>query len=366
MRQFWSLILLFSFLVASAQGQQEKEKLALQIVEETPSTLNDSKGLAQFWLSKTSSQLEFYTVAYVWVATHIRYDVAQLSKPHQGLSPEELIRGALNQRKAVCAGYSNLLVALLREANIQSHVVEGFTRNEWKIRNESHAWVAVYLNKQWNFSDPTWAAGYVKDKAFKAMFNWTWFSVEPLEMIKTHMPFDVAWQCMNKIVKPGCFVDLSCDFKPDLKFACSDTLTAYFKDTELQQIESVLNRIDRYGVKNETTLAYYNVLKYNAKTIRQNKEIDKQNEVAGQLNDIVRQVEPVNGILKQYFSLKNKKQGKTPKALALLQNAKTNIDKSKSDFDAIGAIPSALKANAEQLKKAISELNKVIIKELDN
>jgi len=355
------LVFNFSFVVL---GQLDKS-LALQIATSTPDNIRTSTELSKYWLSKTDSIEGYYAVAYAWVATHIRYDVAQVKNPLM-LPGNELAKRACNQRKAVCSGYANLLVSLLADAHIQSYVIEGYTKKGETLKDESHAWVLVNIREHWMFCEPTWGAGYVNDEKFTPLFTWNWFNISPFEFIKTHLPFDVVWQAMPSIVLPKCFVKPSCNFTDTLVYACIDTIRNLSKKAEIEQLESVLRRVDEYAVRNSSTLKYRYVLAHNIEVLKLNRDVTLRNEVAAKLNVLIKSTQQASELLNRYYGLKSKKQEKTEKATLYLKQANEIVEKSSTQYNEIENISPDLKENARMLRKTLTELETMITKELDH
>jgi len=96
-----------------------------------------------------------------WVATNIWYDndAVKAGKP-----PAADALTTLKTRTAVCEGYSNLYVALLRAADIPARTVTGYGMTAsltggWtseRMKEENHAWSEVYVDGRWMFVDVTW------------------------------------------------------------------------------------------------------------------------------------------------------------------------------------------------------------------
>jgi hypothetical protein len=81
----------------------------------------------------------------------------------------------LERGHGVCEDYSNLMVALLRAANIPARAISGLTLNKlstsdsaWEhaASSGSHAWVEYYTEGKWHFADPTWGDGLAGSRYF--------------------------------------------------------------------------------------------------------------------------------------------------------------------------------------------------------
>ena len=92
---------------------------------------------------------------YKWIVDNVDYEYY-----HSPYSAE-----VYRTKKAVCLGFANLMVDMLRLENIPAAVLTGFRGNmknyytERKLEadryNEGHAWVKLYADGRWVFADPT-------------------------------------------------------------------------------------------------------------------------------------------------------------------------------------------------------------------
>jgi hypothetical protein len=101
-----------------------------------------------------------------WVCTNIWYvwDTTENEKKTGGDAVS-----TLSTRRATCAGYSNLMAALLRAAGIPAKTVGGNWRNsvktsEWtksllSSKETSHVWNEAYVDGRWIIIDATWDSG---------------------------------------------------------------------------------------------------------------------------------------------------------------------------------------------------------------
>jgi hypothetical protein len=357
-----SLLVLCSLRVSAQEDFHEK---AVLIAQQTPESKSDKiENLATYWLSKTQSKSELCAIVYAWIGQNIRYDVAQYKMGAKPASAEELYLSALRNRKAVCDGYANLLAALLKQMNIQAWVISGYTRKDKVVRDEGHSWVCVMDGQNWRMFDPTWGAGYLQNDRYVSSFNWTWFSVSPEDFVKTHMPFDVAWQCLNQVLLPSCFVNETCNDSKHATFAFSDTLQQSFTDGEKLSVSRMLGRIKRYAVFNRTTQAFYQVWENNLKVIKYNEQAEKLNAVSLSLNNINKTAREASDNLTKYFAFKQKGTQQSSIAQACLKKAEVLTNKSLADLSAFGDIPPTHEENAKKLKSFILNMRDIIRKEI--
>jgi transglutaminase/protease-like cytokinesis protein 3 len=132
------------------------------------------------------------------VTTHISYDVARfLARDKNPVAPMPGAAEVLSSRMAVCQGYANLFVELCRGAGIEALVIGGYSKQQDKVSEISHAWVAAMLQEEWYLFDPTWGAGFVKDDVFVKRYNEQFYKVTPAKFIERHMPFDPMYQFLS-------------------------------------------------------------------------------------------------------------------------------------------------------------------------
>ena len=173
-------IVLIAFLpILSFSQKTKKNKIPKEIVKSIP--------LLTTYLTKScTSEKEKVDTIYSWITHNIAYNykVLESTKPLQFQSPKDVLKS----KKAVCSGYVYLMLAMLKEANIQSEYIEGYTRpNEmdtnYTVLDANHAWIAINIDGKWELADPTWDAGYcgripkkemVLPKRFSKEKNFKW------------------------------------------------------------------------------------------------------------------------------------------------------------------------------------------------
>lgn len=252
-----SILMLF-VLTGYSQLLSPQDKLALEIPQQDTYSANR---ISSYVKTHFPSDSERVRALFVWVSNNISYDVEKLRSKNM---QETTVNDVLRTRKAVCGGYSELLVALLKECNIRSVLVSGYT----KLPNGStadlpHAWVAAEVNSKWYLFDPTWAAGSVKDFQFARNFSNRYYKLTAEEMIKDHMPFDPMYQFLSypllyEDFNRGSAINTS---KPFFNYA--DTIKHYNSLDTLNQFLSTSRRINRNGEKNQMVYEMVRILNKN-------------------------------------------------------------------------------------------------------
>lgn len=141
-----------------------------------------------------------------WVATRVRYD---LEAAEVGPIPPQDAESTFTTRTSVCAGYANLLAALITEAGGHAVVVTGDARGRGlELSGEGHAWNAVELDGEWTLIDATWDAGGRQQASGRWEFEYgsDYLFVPPEVIGLTHFPDDPRWQLRAEPLTRGEFL----------------------------------------------------------------------------------------------------------------------------------------------------------------
>lgn len=120
-----------------------------------------------------------------WVTSHVEYDTNAYFNEflkNQSYSRQYDALSVLNRKpgpSAICSGYANLTIALMRAANIPAREIEGLlhydgppadrTCVDAEKQKNYHAWLEVWVDGKWLAMDTTADAGFVDYK--KEMFK---------------------------------------------------------------------------------------------------------------------------------------------------------------------------------------------------
>ena len=160
--------------------------------------------LSSYFLSITNDKLELSRLAFSWVAFNIAYDDDSFNTgKYADFRPEFVLK----KRKAVCAGYSELLTAICIAMDIPCVSINGFGKgygfqNGMPVNGANHAWNAIQYDQQWHLMDVTWASGFAENVNGKAkskfQFSDYWFDTNPNEFIFYHFPDSSQFQFLPK------------------------------------------------------------------------------------------------------------------------------------------------------------------------
>lgn len=115
---------------------------------------------------------------------------------------DKLVAKTLSSGKGVCQHYALVFEEMCNMSGITSTIVKGKGRallylpdDKIKLKTESHAWNAVFIDSTWYFMDLTWASGsaymnkrMTKLAGFHKKFDAAWLFARPLEFKYDHRP----------------------------------------------------------------------------------------------------------------------------------------------------------------------------------
>ena len=149
--------------------------------------------------------------AFKWVTEHIGYDCGNYK---DSLLSRNSIEAILKSKKSLCSGFSNILVYLCREMNIECVNINGYAKTSGKdlfVQSDSmknnHTWNAIKINNEWKLVDPTWASDENCTTVVKE-FAGSYFFMSPDKMILTHFPADSNWQLLDRKMSRQEFLNL--------------------------------------------------------------------------------------------------------------------------------------------------------------
>ncbi|WP_047447603.1 transglutaminase domain-containing protein [Alistipes sp. ZOR0009] len=196
---------------------------------------------------------------YGWICSNITYDIDRMANP-LSYSSDSAVRGTLSKRKAICSGYVDLFIAISRELGIKAHYISGYTKQNGVVVDLEHAWVAARLaNGQWKLFDPTWGASEWVNGELVKRVSYDYFMVEPVEFIKTHMPFDPMWQLLYQPIKTDEFYGQKLSKDDDYLFNYNDTIRDYQVLSESRMFSNLMRRMEWAGIKNEAAKRYFSM-----------------------------------------------------------------------------------------------------------
>lgn len=312
-----------------------------------PQNLKTAEEIAGFLTKNLTSPTEKTRAIYYWISHNIKYDMGMIASNKSATSTQELVDDVLKRRQGVCANYAELFHACCKSVGVQSYVISGFTSQNGKLDDISHAWNAVFIDGKYYFVDATWASGHEDKGKYVHLFNDQYFLIAPAEFIKTHMPFDPIWQFLsnpltNKEFENGDFAKL----KTPSNYNYSDSI----------KIQKDLNPIDKYVRENRriSKMGLTNSL------VRERVAHNQQNIVSLKYNQAVevfnKSVEDYN----YYILCKNKQFDGTKmnddKILELLSNSRQKVESVEKTIGFLNSDNGDINRMMKEMEVSIKEM----------
>ncbi|MCF8451313.1 MAG: hypothetical protein K9G49_15680, partial [Taibaiella sp.] len=279
---------------------------------------------------------------------------------------EEKIEKALKTHKGICENYAAVFNDICNKAGLQSYIVVGYTRQKGFTSFIPHGWCAVKIDGKWKLFDPTWGSGYINGQKFTPHINNEYFEAEPATLVKTHMPFDPIWQLSTYPLTNKDFADDKTAVdksRPALAFA--DSIAAYMKLTEIEQLEAEARRLEKNGMTNSILLDRLHNLRSRIEVDHQNELINKQNKVGETFNEAVTEYNDGINLLNDFIDYRNKQfqpartdaqiQGMVDAVDKKIVGAQAKLKKIKGQYDKIDPMISSLEKSMSSVEKSLGE-----------
>jgi hypothetical protein len=252
MKTLVSILLLLGILTGvRAQNNKDYSSIDKTILQIPDSLTFSTQRLAGYINSTFSNPNDKTRAIFIWIAKNIQYDIDNMFALNFYQNSSEIIDKVMKTRKGICTNYAVLFNDLANKAGIKSFVIEGYTKQKGFVDYIPHAWCAAFIDSTWFIFDPTWGSGYVQNAKFVRKVNNYYFKTKPEQMVKSHMPFDPLWQFLNYPVTNQEFYEGKTQVNSTKQyFNFIDTLSAYEKQSEIEQLISSSNRLVKNGVKN--------------------------------------------------------------------------------------------------------------------
>ena len=293
---------------------------------------------------------------YTWITTKMSYNVYPtfISVNEKRDENKEILQ-ALRSREGVCRHFALIFREVSERMDIPAFFIEGYTKSNGTVTPEPHAWCAALIGRQWYLYDPTFGMGYVSNYRFVRKPNYRYCRVSPKDFIRTHMPFDPLWQFLSN---PLSFQDFdegtsgpsTQDAGKEFDFA--DTLRTYLRQTPLQQLTAINERIRHNGRSNRLVDYYVQLNTSNIAVHRQNEVYNLYKNALKQYN---RSVDNYNEVIRyRRANRKIKKEGKK-----LIENwlteASVAITSAGEVLQQAQQVPEQYETAVNNLRKAIEE-----------
>ncbi|MDD4093725.1 MAG: transglutaminase domain-containing protein, partial [Methanothrix sp.] len=160
------------------------------------------KSLATYLIEPAANDREKARAIFRWICENIDYNVDVFFSGKAGSTNSTDV---LKSRKSVCYGYSDLFLALAKEAGLEARRIKGYGKGYGYQPGtnftgpSNHAWNAVRINGSWYLVDSTWGAGYVSgDGKYVRHFDDHFFMTPPSQFVFNHFPEEEQWQLLDE------------------------------------------------------------------------------------------------------------------------------------------------------------------------
>ena len=163
---FLFALLLAQFLYAQKATVKEYaaiDKKALLLPDSLTKTTN---AIASYIDAHFTTDPEKARAAFIWVASNIQYDIANMFALNFYEKPQEKVSKPLRERKGICENYAALFTEICNKSGLKAYVVEGYTKQNGFADYIPHAWSAAQIGDTWFLFDPTWGSGYANGGKF--------------------------------------------------------------------------------------------------------------------------------------------------------------------------------------------------------
>ncbi|HSN62015.1 MAG TPA: transglutaminase domain-containing protein [Ferruginibacter sp.] len=196
-----NLILLFLILTLTARAQKvgvnPYANIDTKVLQLHDSLTRSTTDIANYITKSFKTDKEKTRAIFIWTASSIEYDAANMFAINFYETKEEKIAKPLRTRKGICENYAALFNDICNKVGIKSYVIEGYTKQNGFTDYIPHAWCAALVDSSWFMFDPTWGSGYINKGKFYKKINNDYYKVSPATLIKSHMPFDYLWQFLH-------------------------------------------------------------------------------------------------------------------------------------------------------------------------
>ncbi|MDR2479001.1 MAG: hypothetical protein LBD48_06790 [Treponema sp.] len=162
--------------------------------------------LVAFLAGGTTDVFEKVKRFHDWICDTIAYDTEMY---FSGKTENQDYAAVLKKKKAVCSGYSNLMNEMCRLANIESIVINGYSKGfgySGSIGPKTdHAWNAVHIGSKWYLVDVTWNAGSIDGKTFIKGYSTAYLFLDSRAFLYSHLPEKPEQQFYAPVLAPEKF-----------------------------------------------------------------------------------------------------------------------------------------------------------------
>ena len=284
----------------NAQKINEYSAIDKVMVQLPDSSTKTTQGIADYVKLNFSKSNDQSRAIFIWIAKNIQYDIDNMFAINFYQNTNEIIDKVLRTRKGICMSYAELFNDIANKVGVKTYVISGYTKQNGFVDYIPHAWCASMIDSVWFLFDPTWGSGYIQNGKFVKQINNYYYKSKPEQIIKSHMPFDPLWQFLNYPITNQEFYEgkTQVNNKKDF-FNFVDTLQLFEKQSDIEQLITSSNRIEKNGVKNSLV---YDRLQHNKREI----EYINNKKVVDNFNSAVNSFNTGINLLNVFIDYRNK------------------------------------------------------------
>lgn len=176
--------------VTDVQGNTSETILSLEIVDEYFDVKLDNI-LSQI-LTPTMTELEKLKAIHDWMINYAEYDTVGYNSGNVSES-SHTAKGFIENKTAVCDGYSETFLLLTQKAGFECVIVTGVAFNG--TDDENHAWNQVKMDGKWYNVDVTWDDPVVTTASNTDNLTYRYFLIPDSVMNTNHSPASACNSC---------------------------------------------------------------------------------------------------------------------------------------------------------------------------
>ena len=314
------------------------------------SSTTSTDAIAKYINSNFKTETDKIRAVFYWTASNISYDVANMFAVNFNETEQEKIARTLKTKKGVCIHYAVVFNELSQKTGIQSYIIDGYTKQNGKVSDLAHAWIAAKIDKKWYIFDPTWGSGYVNNGRFYKKINNYYCKAEPAKIIASHISFDYLWQFSNYPITNGEFYEGKIQINKTKKyFDFEKEINKNSAMSEADQLFASAERIEKNGLKNAMILERYEGKKQQLTYLRHTTNIEKLNSI---VNEMTQAVVQLNDFI-YYRNNKFKPALSDDEISNMIETPREQLVKCQNDIYSVGSVGGKNASNVASIKKSI-------------
>lgn len=352
MKNIFFLFFFFFFLLSFGQANSGYAVVDAKIAVIPTGSTTSTDAIAKYINANFKTETDKIRAIFYWTTSNISYDVANMFAVNFNETEQEQIAKTLRTKKGVCIHYARVFNELSQKIGIQSYIIEGYTKQNGKVSDLAHAWVATKIDKKWYVFDPTWGSGYVDNGRFSKKINNYYFKAQPDKIIASHIPFDYLWQFSNYPITNTEFYEGKTQINKTKKYFDFEKEIAKNNSlSEAEKLDAAAERIEKNGIKNAMILECYEGKKKQLAYLQYNSNIEKLNVIVNEMNEAV-------VLLNDFIHYRNntfKPALPDSEISNMIDAPRAKLAKCQDAIYKVGSVGNENAANVASIKKSISK-----------